>query len=161
MSESLTKTWGNHTFERVCTIRPETDGAGNIREFMPQAQYQNRKGLPLNLYGHGPFCKFRIPNDKRYAGVYVITADRKAIYVGECINLSSRHNNGYGNISPRNCYAGGQLTNCRINNWIYNTAKTGQQTELWFLRTANRKTIESELINTLQPEWNRQGNRPR
>jgi hypothetical protein len=157
MVESTTKTWGNHTFEKVCIIRLERDGAGNVREFTPQAQYRNRKGLPLNPYGHGPFCKFRIPNDQRFAGVYVLTVDQQAIYVGECINLSSRYNKGYGTISPRNCYSGGQLTNCRINNMVYKATKAGQQIELWFCRTDNRKDIESELINTLSPKWNRQG----
>jgi hypothetical protein len=96
----------------------------------------------------------------RYAGAYVLTVDDNPAYVGECINLSSRYNNGYGNISPRNCYAGGQLTNCRINHLIHNAVNAGQQIKLWFLRTANRKTIEAELINALKPEWNRQGHGP-
>jgi hypothetical protein len=51
---------------------------------MPQAQYQNRKRLPLNLYGHGPFCKFRIPNDKRFAGVHQDT-DLSGVVIGRII----------------------------------------------------------------------------
>ena len=40
-------------------------------------------------------------------------------YVGECANLSARFNVGYGNISPKNCFSGGQETNCRLNNLLY------------------------------------------
>src|SRR6184192_3162781 len=122
-----TKTWGRWAFEKVCIIYPEKDGSGNVLEFRPQVHYQNRNGLPLNLYGRGSFCKFRIRNDKRFAGVYVLAIVGEVTYVGECINISSRYNNGYGNISPRNCYAGGQLTNCRINNLIYSNTVAGQQ----------------------------------
>ena len=32
-----------------------------------------------------------------------------------------RYNNGYGRISPRNCFQGGQSTNCRVNNLIFPT----------------------------------------
>ncbi len=156
MADSTTKTWGNYTFDKVCTILVERDSAGGVREFMPQAQYRNRNGLPINRYGHGPFCRFRIPSDQRFEGVYVLTIDRQVMYIGECIDLSSRYNSGYGTISPRNCFSGGQQTNCRVNNLIYNAAKAEQRIELWFRRTANRKAIEFELINTLRPKWNRQ-----
>lgn len=155
--EDRTRTWGNHTFELVCAIHPQTDEVGKIREFMPQARYQNRKGYSLSLYGHGPYCKFSIPENMRDAGVYVLTVDGKPVYIGECINLSSRFNIGYGNISPRNCYEGGQLTNCRVNNSVYSIAKAGYQIELWFLRAPNSKSIEAKLIEALQPEWNRKG----
>jgi len=87
----------------------------------------------------------------------VLTVDAEAVYVGECVNLSSRYNNGYGNISPRNCYEGGQRTNCRINHLVYKAASDGRLIDLWFLKTARYKTIESELINSLQPAWNRRG----
>jgi hypothetical protein len=157
MQESTQKIWGRYTFEFIRAICPEIDGTGTTREFMPQAQYENRKGLQLSSHGHGPFCKFRISNKKRYAGVYVLTVGGQPVYVGECVNLSDRYNSGYGNISPRNCYEGGQRTNCRINNLIYTTSKTGQQIGLWFLRTTDRKAIESELIDILQPAWNRKG----
>jgi hypothetical protein len=51
--------------------------------------------LPLNAYGKGPFCKLRIPNGLRVAGVYVITIEGEARYVGECANFSARFNAGY------------------------------------------------------------------
>lgn len=152
-----TRVWDNYTFKLVCAIRPQIDEAGKIREFMPQAQYQNRKGYLLNPYGQGPFCKFRILNNIHDAGVYVLTVDGRPVYVGECINLSDRYNSGYGNISPRNCYQGGQPTNCRVNNSVYNVAKAGHQIELWFFRTTKPRFIEIRLIEILRPEWNRRG----
>lgn len=151
----MTRTWGNNTFLWICSIHPEIDETGKIKEFIPHVHYKNFKGLSLNLYGCGPFCKFRIPNDNDSSGVYVLTIEEEAKYIGECVKLSSRFNNGYGNISPRNCYKGGQLTNCRINNLIYNVSKCGGHIELWFLKIGTRKIIETHLIDFLRPEWYR------
>lgn len=66
-----------------------------------------------------------------------------------------RFNMGYGHISPRNCYVGGQPTNCRINSLILETYKRGSHIELLFYETANRFNIESTLIKKLNPEWNK------
>lgn len=93
---------------------------------MPQSRYNNGKNLPVNRYGQGPFCKFRIPNGQHYSGVYAVMVGRQVKYIGECENLSSRFNMGYGNISPRNCFRGGQETNCRLNNLICEVAKRGE-----------------------------------
>jgi hypothetical protein len=62
---------------------------------------------------------------------------------------------GYGNISPRNCFKGGQETNCRINNLIYETAKEGVSISLWFLNTQDHKSVEGELLMDKGPDWNR------
>jgi hypothetical protein len=155
--DSLKRNWSDYNFKLVGTIQPEIDDVGKMREYFPQTKYRNQKGLSLSPNGHGPFCKFRILNNWRFAGVYALTIDGRVIYIGECFDLSSRFNNGYGNISPRNCYEGGQPTNCRINNLIYNSVKSGNKIDLWFLRTDNRMFIEAKLIKTYQPEWNRKG----
>ena len=112
----MKREFGACTFSLVSEIRPDSDTEGNIRRFMPQDQYDNRKNLPLHAYGNGPFCGFRIPSDLHKEGVYVLTVDKGVVYVGERIDLSLRYNAGYGQIAPRNCYKGGQRTNCRINN---------------------------------------------
>jgi len=62
---------------------------------------------------------------------------------------------GYGIISPRNYFAGGQETNCRINNLIYQAAKAGRRISLWFVNTKDYKGIERELRASDPPEWNR------
>jgi len=61
---------------------------------------------------------------------------------------------GYGNISPKNCYKGGQETNCRLNNLIFQSATAGAGIALWFHETANYKAVERELRAELVPEWN-------
>jgi hypothetical protein len=91
---------GGYRFYKICDIRPEPSDSGSVAEFMPQDRYENVKQIPLNKYGAGPFCKFKIPNNYNACGVYVITVEGRLKYVGECENLSNRYNIGYGNISP-------------------------------------------------------------
>lgn len=146
---------GQHEFERVSAIELEMKSDGSIREFMPQSRYRNAKNLRLNHYGGGPFCKFKIPNGHNYCGVYAVVAGGIVKYIGECENLSARFNMGYGNISPRNCFVGGQETNCRLNNLILGAAKQGATLSLWFLRTDDYEAIELDLRNSERPEWNR------
>jgi len=84
-----------YEFEHICDIKPARSTDESFRDFMPQDRYQNSKNLPLNKYGAGPFCKFKIPSRFRIAGVYVVTIDDEVRYVGECKNLSARFNAGY------------------------------------------------------------------
>jgi hypothetical protein len=109
----------------------------------------------LNRYGAGPFCKFKIPRNFKTCGVYAIISGTAVLYIGECENLSARYNMGYGNISPRNCFVGGQETNCRINNLIYCAVNNGAELTLWFLPSSDFKTIERELRALVRPVWNR------
>jgi len=142
-------------FLYVCDILPDQEN-GNINEFSPQSRYHNKKGLELHNYGNGSFCKFKIPNDYQKAGVYIIVVDGLPKYVGESENLSTRFNAGYGNISPRNCYTPrGQQTNCRINRLILESIKKGNKIKLLFQETNNRVRLEEQLIQEINPEWNR------
>jgi len=84
----------------------------------------------------------------------VITLDDDIRYVGECANLSERFNTGYGNISPKNCFKGGQETNCRLNNLIYTAAAAEKQITLLFFQTADYKTMEAALRSVLDLAWN-------
>jgi hypothetical protein len=144
-----------YEFEHICAIEPMRDTDDSVRVFMPQDRYKNPRNLPLNRYGAGPFCKFKIASRFRASGVYVLTVDEEIRYVGECANLSARFNAGYGNISPKNCFKGGQETNCRLNNLVYTAAKAGERISLWFFRTADYKSVEALLRTTLNPAWNR------
>ena len=130
----------------ICQILPERNSDGTVVECAPHGLYQNRKGLVLHKDGPGPFCKFR--------GVYIVTRNGNACYVGECVHLSKRFNMGYGQISPRNCFVGGQSTNCRLNRRVLEAASRGETVELWFVATENRESVEFSLISTLRPEWN-------
>ena len=142
-------------FEYVCDVEPSRDSDGLVRQFMPQDRYRNVRRLPLNKYGHGPFCKFQIPNRFQCSGVYVLAIDANVLYIGECVNLSRRFNAGYGNISPKNCFKGGQETNCRLNNLIYTSAQTGNHISLWLFKTTEYKSVESTLRRSLNAGWNR------
>ena len=144
-----------YEFEHICDIEPARDADGSVRQFMPQSQYKNARSLPLNKYGAGPFCKFKIPNRIQASGVYVLKVDNEVRYVGECAHLSARFNAGYGNISPKNCFKGGQETNCRLNNLVCTAAQAGGRISVWFFRTAEYKSVEAALRSILRPTWNR------
>ena len=144
-----------YEFEYVCDIEPLRDADGSVRQFMPQIRYPNPRNLPLSRYGQGPFCKFAIPRKFQTGGVYLLTTGEQIRYVGECVNLSVRFNAGYGNISPRNCFKGGQETNCRLNNLIYGMLMTDERISLWFFDTADYKSLEATLRSAINPPWNR------
>jgi hypothetical protein len=155
-SEKMVRDILGYSFRFITEIEPDRDQADEVKEFFPQGRYRNEKNLLLNKHGTGPFCRFRIPRKFPLEGVYTITVDDEIIYVGESQNLPERFNAGYGNISPRNCFEGGQSTNCRINHYILRCVKQERKIELWFLETSNRGFVETELIQNLQPPCNDQ-----
>ena len=144
----------DYGFEFICEIKPLTNEHGQIIEYYPYNEYKNAANKKLNKYGKGPFCKFRISSTLNRAGVYIIKVNEDIKYVGECEDLSNRYNSGYGQISPRNCFVGGQSTNCKINSYILEEVKDGSKVYLFFYETDERFKIERELIKKYEPEWN-------
>jgi hypothetical protein len=149
-------------FVLVGSIQLERDGDGNVVQYLPQSRYANRDNLQLNPYGHGPFCRFRIARGREWqqSGVYVLTRGASPIYVGETVDLERRWgSNGFGGISPRNCFQRGQPTNCRLNNLILTGSKSGSQFDLWFYPIDGDKharlDVERLLVARLNPSWNR------
>jgi hypothetical protein len=148
------------SFEHIGGIELERDANGIHAEYLPQARYRDAATARIHAYGTGPFCRFRIGRKRRQAGLYVVTLDQQPVYAGECVDLEKRWGpNGYGGISPRNCFDGGQPTNCRVNAAILTTAKAGHQLDLWFAPLdcprGDRLAAETRLIQTLRPAWNR------
>lgn len=143
-------------FKLVCRIDPHRESDGQkIQEFMPQQRFNNVGKKPLNRYGAGPFCKFSVARNLSLEGVYLITVDGGVKYIGESENVSQRFSQaGYGSIQPRNCFVGGQATNCKINNLILKNSRVDRDLQLWFHETADHKPVEARLIQTLRPEWN-------
>ena len=133
----------NFEFKFACYLVPELDDDGKCVAKMPQGRYKNAKTLFRNAYGGGPFCKFRIPRHHKTSGVYALLVDGSIKYVGECINLSARYNSGYGNISPRNCFKGGQETNCRLNAQVFREVHLGRRVELWFHASREHKVLKN------------------
>ena len=144
-----------YAFQYICDIEPVNNDDGTVREFSPQDRYENYGRLALSRYGTGPFCKFKIPRDIAKSGVYALVVDGHVHYIGECENLSNRFNMGYGNISPRNCFTGGQETNCRINNLVSTSVSEGLKVTLWFHETKEYKKVESDLRAQGDFGWNR------
>jgi len=143
----------DYKFEYVCKIVPELEN-GVIYKYNPKDKFNNENNIKLNKYGNKIFCKFKIPNKILGEGVYCITTNSKIVYIGECVNLSKRYNMGYGNISPRNCYVGGQSTNCKVNSMILDSIENGDEVELFYFKTNDRINIEIKLITNFNPIWN-------
>lgn len=148
--------WAGTSFRHVSTLKVDRDKNGSVSEFLPQDRYAKKDQTKLHRYGDGPFCRIRIAQDVRAPGVYMLTSEGEPRYVGRCRNsLRERWGpRGYGAIHPRNCYVGGQQTNCRINNLVLQEAKAGRKLELWFSETSEPGPLEARLITKLSPPWN-------
>ena len=152
---NMKKCIGQYEFQFICEIMPLKDSQRVIFEYNPRHRYEKKESCELNHYGKLPFCKFSIPANFTDCGVYAIVVDDTVVYVGECENLTRRFGGqGYGNISPRNCYKNGQSTNCRINNLVLQMVKQNKTISLYFVQTDKRKTIETELLELYKPVWN-------
>jgi hypothetical protein len=148
------RTWASVTFHVVCAIEALRDAAGRVLEDTPHVRYQNAASHRRLADGAGPFCAFRIPRTLSDAGVYVITEDDRPAYVGEAQDLAHQFNNGYGIISPRNCFVGGQATNVRVNRLVLEATKRGASLALWFAPCAERNVVRQRLRTALRPPWN-------
>ena len=62
---------GATEFHFISVIIPKADSQGQIIEESPALKYHNVKELPLNKYGDGPFCRFKIPTDPDVSGTLV------------------------------------------------------------------------------------------
>lgn len=109
----------------------------------------------LNPYGDLVYCHFKITERAGERGLYLFVVDDNIQYIGQSTTtFSSRLNNGYGYISPKNCFRDGQATNCRVNALIANTYQTVQ---LYTSVVQDRLAIdqyERQLIRAYQPDWN-------
>jgi hypothetical protein len=147
-----------YEFLSVETIFPILSSEGSVAEFMPQERYKNTKRLPLNPYGQGPFCRFKLKFKNPQGGIYLLEHEGEVHYVGICQNLEKRFGlSQYGSISPKNCFRGGQSTNCHINSIILQYAKGRKHLTILFLPIADnyqRKKIESLLIQKNAKVWN-------
>lgn len=157
-STSSTRKLGGLDFAFVQSLTPDRDAAGSIMEFNPQGDYSKANVSRLNAHGHGTFCKFRIVAQQdleRQGGVYALFVGESVRYIGECEDLASQFNTGFGTISPANCYVGGQSTNCKIKRRVLETSKAGGHVDLYFHAAPDRKEIKRRLIVSDKPPWNK------
>jgi hypothetical protein len=142
-------------FKFVQELSPERDGAGQVKQFVPQDDAGKYAGKKLNKYGGGSFCRFSISSEwAGCCGVYALFTKEKLLYIGECQDLSNRFNSGYGYISFRNCLHDGQSTNCKINAMILRQYLGGNKVCLYFFETEDYKRIENVLLSKLTPPYN-------
>ena len=157
---SQLRSFDGRDYEHLGDIKPDRNGDGTFATFMPQSRYYGAAEAKLHAYGGGPFCRFNIARKRRDPGLYVLTLNGASVYAGESVDVGKRWGpNGYGGISPRNCFQGGQPTNCRLNAAILSEALQGHILELWFTAfdggRDERLSLETSLIRALRPGWNR------
>ena len=142
----------------VANIRPEARKDGTLWTDMPQERYAEATQARLNRHGTGPFCRFDVRGLPDTPGIYAVTLDGRLTYVGITIkSLKQRWGpQGYARISPRNCYKGGQSTNCKVNHAILQAALQKRTVELWIREMDEPRTLEAQLIRELNPPWNGQ-----
>lgn len=145
---------GEYTFALVESLVLERDQAGIVVEKRPQAHYYKAGLIPLHKHGVGPFCKFGITVPIGLVGVYALLVDGMVCYIGECVDLRKRFSYGYGNVSPRNCYKGGQGTNLKINRKVLEVVQASGRVDLYFYETSERKQVERQLLKACAPPWN-------
>lgn len=145
----------SYDFEYVQDLKPVLDRAGRILECFPQGLYEKKDSFELNKHGAGAFCRFSIhPKWSGVSGVYAFFIDDNLVYIGQAVDFAQRFNMGYGNISPRNCFVGGQSTNCKINKLVLNSVKSGHAVSIYFHMTHDYNRVESELIKYYKPQYN-------
>lgn len=113
--------------------------------------------LFLNKYGDMEYCKFKISDKETWKlkGIYFYVLNSEIVYIGRCCDsFYKRINNGYGRISPKNCYKDGQQTNCHINSLVN---KYYKNISFWIYPVVNVeeiKELEVKLIKYYKPKWN-------
>jgi hypothetical protein len=144
-------------FTWAAQIDPDRDESGKPIELMPQDRYAKAATTRLNPNGAGPFCRFTIKGLPQISGVYAVTVGGDHVYIGKTQNLEERWGpRGYAAIHPRNCFVGGQSTNCKVNNRLLLATMEGRAIELWFHVTDSPGALEARLIHRLEPPWNNQ-----
>lgn len=144
-----------YEFEFVQKLIPVLSRDGSFMQYEPQDKYSKKEDSQLNKHGHGAFCRFSIsPKWSGVSGVYAFYIDNELKYIGQCLDFAQRFNTGYGVISPRCCYIGGQSTNCKINKVVLEANNNGQSVELYFFMTPDYHVIEKQLIQYYKPILN-------
>lgn len=158
-----------YAFERVCDVEPDRTEGDAVEICVPQPAYDRRDERAVHDDGWGPFCSFDLPDEGTHRpGVYALAVEGDVVYVGETEDLYDQVADGYGRISPANCFEGGQRTNCRLNTEIFRAVRRGDTVSVHLHATddfagteaenrALRRIIEDDLLAALDPAWNENG----
>ena len=144
-----------HTFVWTALVEVEIGSDDRPIEYKPHSRYAKAITAKLHKHGAGPFCRMKLTGLPIDSGVYFVTINNDITYIGKTKCLAERWGSqNFAIISPRNCFKGGQSTNCKINNRILLAKREGIPVDIWFLETGNYSEIERQLINELGPPWN-------
>lgn len=114
----------------------------------------------LNCYGDNNFCYFKLESHLMDKGLYAWVVNNEIKYIGRCTdNFKKRVNQGYGKISPKNCFIDGQATNCHINSEINKLAEIDFYVyPMNSSSTENINSLELNILSSRKFEWNIQNN---
>lgn len=147
---------GDYDFAEACQIDAVRNPDGTVATYTAYERFANPRDLSLNPYGLGPFVRLRLSNRlSTVPGVYAVVRHGDVLYVGRTQNLAERWGRrNYAVIDPRNCYTGGQSTNCRINNLLGSELIDGGALALWVYETTDIETVETAVFRAIRPSWN-------
>ena len=111
----------------------------------------------LNEHGDSVFCDFSISKtiQSQAKGIYCFAINEAIKYIGRSHDpFEKRLNQGYGHISPKNCYRDGQSTNCHVNSLIARNHAVVSFCVRSIDNDLEIDQLEKLLINFYKPEWN-------
>jgi hypothetical protein len=113
----------------------------------------------LNRHGDKAFCDFSIEKTAltKTKGVYCFAIGEQVQYVGQTrVSFERRVNQGYGHVSPKNCYRDGRSTNCHVNSLIAEDYAVVALYVCPIEKAAETDRWETCLITSNKPQWNTQ-----
>lgn len=157
-----------YEFETVGRLDPDRTDAGVVAVETPQPEYEASDERAVHSEGWGPFCRFELrePRASR-PGVYLVTVDDEAVYVGEAADVGDRFSEGYGDVSPADCFEDGAERVCRMNTNVFHAARAGKDVHVHLHATADfegsdeenealRRIIRGDLLSSFDAAWNRE-----
>lgn len=111
----------------------------------------------LNEHGDKEFCDFSVDSTplSRSKGIYSFVIGEDIMYFGRSHDpFERRVNQGYGHISPKNCFRDGQSTNCHINSLMARNIGSVSFHVLPLDKDLEIDRLEKLLINYYRPKWN-------
>lgn len=161
-NKTLEETIANKKYQKYANVVHEHYSnflSMNLGEFLLKLKIEGDQFYSkfLNKYGDLEYCRFGLAdqNDEHLKGVYFYYENEQLRYVGRCRdNMKNRINNGYGSVSPKNCFIDGQSTNCHLNARISNCMADISLCMFIMEENSEIEILEMSLIEQYRPQWN-------
>ena len=159
-SKTIAETINRNKYKNLKSlIENENDMNMPTGEFLLKLKNNGNKNYLsfLNNYGDKVYSHFGISENEVFSkkGIYTYYLNDKIKYIGITKdNYQKRINNGYGNISPKNCFKDGQTTNCHLN-WLISSSFNNIKFYVKIMDNVDQiMSIEKKLIQKYDPPWN-------